>query len=588
MSSNERFTPPRKKHNVLWWIGGAFLLLVVLFLFQLFGPSPRIVVSPQTTFITEPLGPNGLPDYERYILELSREGVTPENNAAVLIWQALFPGELDPKFHAAIADELGLSQLPFRADSLEPLQGKANRLAMAALLAERASTIDNEDKDGGPSADDKASFWNDPNSPAVEQVLEQAMRRPWKSADLPPLADWAATNETPLNLLVAASRRPRYYFPSPTLLNDERELLVEMLLPHVQSVREAGRSLAARAMWHLGEGRPEQAWRDLLALHRLSFLVSQGHWLVEQLVATAMSGIACEGSVTLLHEAKLTPEQARTIQRNLAALPNFAVMARSLDETERLAALDAIVRLGSGSGEEMFSALGGQGDFGGGVFDVVSIDWNYVLRNTNRWYDQLVEAVRSQDRLTRTAALAKFDAKIQKLYQEARSPGRMLAGVVSRQQRSEFVSAMMLSLFVPALPAVTNAEDRANTTLELTRVAAALAVYRAEHGEYPEKLEALVPNVVEKLPADLYHAKPLLYKRLADGFLLYSAGENGVDDGGSNAQMEKLHGKSLNDLDKATKQQSAPMIPAGADDSSIRAERRVFEWPRRTPTDGEP
>src|SRR5687768_16815554 len=72
MAPNSQFTPPRKKIKILWWLGGVFVLLVLLFVLQLFGPNPPIVVSPQTTYITEPLGLDGLPDYEQYFLNVSR------------------------------------------------------------------------------------------------------------------------------------------------------------------------------------------------------------------------------------------------------------------------------------------------------------------------------------------------------------------------------------------------------------------------------------------------------------------------------------------------------------------------------------
>lgn len=121
MSADAPFTAPRRKLNILWWLGGLLLLVLALFLLQLFGPSPRIIVSPQTTYITEPLGPDGVPDYERYVLELYREGVTPENNAATLLWQALWPGELDPPQYAAVAKELGLTRIPSEKNLLENL-----------------------------------------------------------------------------------------------------------------------------------------------------------------------------------------------------------------------------------------------------------------------------------------------------------------------------------------------------------------------------------------------------------------------------------------------------------------------------------
>ena len=49
--------------------------MLALFLYQLFGPNPKIIISPQTTFITSPLRPDGLPDYEKYMLNAYRKGI---------------------------------------------------------------------------------------------------------------------------------------------------------------------------------------------------------------------------------------------------------------------------------------------------------------------------------------------------------------------------------------------------------------------------------------------------------------------------------------------------------------------------------
>lgn len=112
MSADPSSTPPRRKPSILRWLGGGFVILVVLFLYQQFGPSPRIVVSKQTTFVTEPLRPDGLPDYEEYVRRQLSEDVTPENNAAALVFIATWPAHLEPKQYRAVADELRLKDLP--------------------------------------------------------------------------------------------------------------------------------------------------------------------------------------------------------------------------------------------------------------------------------------------------------------------------------------------------------------------------------------------------------------------------------------------------------------------------------------------
>jgi len=101
------------------WLVALFLLLVAgWFLYQLFGSDPRIIVSKETTFITEPLGPDGLPNYCEYLLDQSSEGVTSDNNAAVLIWRALWPGELSLEHQLPMCQVLGLQKVPSEEDSL--------------------------------------------------------------------------------------------------------------------------------------------------------------------------------------------------------------------------------------------------------------------------------------------------------------------------------------------------------------------------------------------------------------------------------------------------------------------------------------
>ena len=77
-----------------------------------------------------------------------------------------------------------------------------------------------------------------------------------------------------------------------------------------------------------------------------------------------------------------------------------------------------------------------------------------------------------------------------------------------------------------------------NTTKSATRqsiaiAALALEIHRLENETYPETLDALVPTILDKVPRDYMDGTPLKYQRVNnDEFLLYSSGEDGVDDGG--------------------------------------------------------
>jgi hypothetical protein len=64
--------------------------------------------------------------------------------------------------------------------------------------------------------------------------------------------------------------------------------------------------------------------------------------------------------------------------------------------------------------------------------------------------------------------------------------------------------------------------------------AIALKGFQLKQGHYPAQLSELVPEFMTTVPMDPMDGKPLRYRRNADGtYLLYSVGENGVDDGGN-------------------------------------------------------
>lgn len=75
---------------------------------------------------------------------------------------------------------------------------------------------------------------------------------------------------------------------------------------------------------------------------------------------------------------------------------------------------------------------------------------------------------------------------------------------------------------------------RIQTYVDLARVALALERFRLKHGILPQTLSGLVPEFLTTVPLDVIGGVPLHYSPRPDGsgFILYSIGANGVDDGG--------------------------------------------------------
>lgn len=86
------------------------------------------------------------------------------------------------------------------------------------------------------------------------------------------------------------------------------------------------------------------------------------------------------------------------------------------------------------------------------------------------------------------------------------------------------------------------AEDQGIAWQRLTRLAVAMKLHRLEEGACPDSLKALCPDPLEELPPDPFTGEHFRYERRGKGFLLYSLGRNGEDDGGSDANGELIDG----------------------------------------------
>jgi hypothetical protein len=101
-----------------------------------------------------------------------------------------------------------------------------------------------------------------------------------------------------------------------------------------------------------------------------------------------------------------------------------------------------------------------------------------------------------------------------------------------RRAFSERVGQIILIMFLPPAAMEYNLDAGPAMTRDLTKLAFALAAYRADHGSYPARLADLAPKYVREVPKDVFNDAELHYRREGKGYCLYSVGHNGKDDGG--------------------------------------------------------
>ena len=86
---------------------------------------------------------------------------------------------------------------------------------------------------------------------------------------------------------------------------------------------------------------------------------------------------------------------------------------------------------------------------------------------------------------------------------------------------------------VDSLTATVRKTMAAEASKRIVIAAIALKRFQLIHGKFPERLSELAPEFVASIPLDPVDGKPLRYHRNADDtFLLYSVGEDNIDNGG--------------------------------------------------------
>jgi hypothetical protein len=318
--------------------------------------------------------------------------------------------------------------------------------------------------------------------------------------------------------------------------------LIEALLPAPQKCRGLANALVARAMLRLGEDKLDDAWQDLLACHRLSRLVGRGGTLIEGLVGIAVDGQAAKADLTYLERIRTDAKRIDNCLRDLQKLRPPAALADKVNLGERFSVLDTIMMVDRHGLGYVEALAGGQfknaDPLGEELAELIvkDIDWDPALRNANRWFDRMAAAARGQDRPIREKDWSRIESDLKALRVKVVDSGgpaeALLEGKDDPKNRGKIMGNVIVCLMTPAIHKVQNAWDRMTQTHDNLRLAFALARFHCDYGHYPKTLDVLAPKYLDHVPADIFSGKALIYRPSETGYLVYSVGINGKDDGG--------------------------------------------------------
>jgi hypothetical protein len=614
-----------KKSLLPFWLLIATILIVFGYcLYATVGPNPPIIVSKATTHLTAPLGKDGLPDYAAVLLADAMKGVTPETNAAVPLVEALvYEGTdwdtLSEEDYKLLCDTIGAAWPADLSRRIPSFYAEELRLDAVRLLKERMPRAEEDDRvpadaDSGQEFGDLPSDFLLHSTPVEVAATGPAGRfyqdyilvRPWSRENLPFLADWFEGNQEAIDNLVLGLDRPAWGLPAPGGVRGERELnsWIESAISGAQ--RQAARVLLARSLHRIGQEDWLGARHDGLAILKLSVHLANEPFLVDQLVAIAIDGMGLSAIRQLALSPGVPAVELRKLIKELDGIGPASRLGATMDRGERYFGLGEVIACSAtpdlherlSISLELSNLMGtdSPSTLNLSVLNHFSIDWNVVLRRLNSTYDQVVTAAKIVDSRDRRTALLAIDAEVAAADARAQDAASSLRRVWTSAARGELAADVFVSISLMQFGSIFAIEDRNRIDRELTRIAIALSIHYAEQGEYPGSLNDLMPVVLPAAPVDPVYGGPLAYRRTDDGFLIYSLGFNGVDDGGSNDGESVGFGRQVFEgiiIDELSDPTEAADLTAkihkGADDLSFRAPLPIKPWPwEKPPGDGSP
>ncbi len=275
--------------------------------------------------------------------------------------------------------------------------------------------------------------------------------------------------------------------------------------------RTAARWLAVATLDGLHQNQSSNALENLHTLFQLAQMQKDDFGFINQMIRVAISEMAVSATWEALQAPEWTEEQLLQTQTDLSSLDLLGSFEKGL-VGDRI------------QGNEAFQSL--------------STITNYIGQSETVWLKGL-KAVYKEDELFYLKSTQHSLEQV-RLLQHGKPWREVKLSLVDEEDRRQ---AAMRSyrkylhlLSAIALPTISRASQKAahvETERQMALASVALWRYQLRRGKLPKELSELIPEFLPKLPWDVMDQKPIKYRITETSFVIYSVGEDGVDDGGN-------------------------------------------------------
>lgn len=316
----------------------------------------------------------------------------------------------------------------------------------------------------------------------------------------------ALTTATPLADMPRGRHRLQYERnPIATLLSDQQESRRIMTLLVYEAMRQNQR------------GDSKKALTACAATLNAARSLGDEPIFISQLIRIAGVTLTCQAIERTLGQGEPQPEDMRAVQKLLENEDTTSGLLVTATRGER-AALHKVFE-GVERGEISLDELEGSqsGEQANWLKNTAISLWCMDTREDHALFLSLMNR-----RILEAQAPMYEQAALEKGYEQE----------VRRQLFTGPGMPLITRFVLPAMTKVCEAFRRKHALLRCTIVALAAESYRRDKKAWPDKIDQLCPQFLAAVPLDPYDGKPLRYRRVKDGVVIYSVGTDAADNGG--------------------------------------------------------
>ncbi|MBW7904920.1 MAG: hypothetical protein LC135_09970 [Phycisphaerae bacterium] len=341
---------------------------------------------------------------------------------------------------------------------------------------------------------------------------------------------WLEANRAAMDQLASATKLEYRGMP----VHSDSGMVMEILLPNLAPVRGLAKAMVADGKrLEVLEGQPQAALDRYMQVLEAGAQQSRGPTLIENLVGNAIQRLGSEAVLDAFANAGDALDYAALADQLEQRYRPLRPMAETL-QFERVMLLDVVQRAytydeSTGSyqvspdGAQLLASVSGLSD-GGADFGVIG---SLLALNAAGFEQTLARANAHYDEMTVASQLP---------YPEGTAAWGQLE---QRLEDPAFrLSNPLLATLLPSMARAGQLATQAEAQRRATGLVAMIKAYRQQHGTYPPSLDA----IGSYMTVDPFTGRPFAYSSDGGEFSLYSAGLDGVDNGGADWDRSQQSG----------------------------------------------